>query len=35
MTKGASVNTSTGITTMQYVNTFLVSTTAQDVADEA
>lgn len=35
MTKSASVNTSTGITTVQYVNTFLVETTAQDVADEA
>jgi hypothetical protein len=35
MTKSASVNTATGITTVQYVNTFLVSTTAQDVADEA
>lgn len=35
MTKSASVNTTTGITTVQYVNTFAVETTAQDVADEA
>lgn len=35
MTKSASVNTTTGITTVQYVNTFSILTTAQDVADEA
>jgi hypothetical protein len=34
MTKAASVNTSTGITTIQYVQTIYVQTTAQDVADE-
>lgn len=35
MSKSASVNTTTGITTVQYVNTFSVETTAQDVADES
>lgn len=34
LTKTASVNTSTGITTIQYIQTFYVETTAQDVADE-
>ena len=34
LTKSASVNTSTGITTIQYIQTFYVETTAQDVADE-
>jgi hypothetical protein len=34
LTKTGSVNTSTGITTIQYVQTFYVETTAQDVADE-
>jgi hypothetical protein len=35
MSKSASVNTSTGITTVQYVVTFQIATTAQDVAAES
>ena len=34
LTKSASVNTSTGITTTQYVQRFSIKTTAQDVDDE-
>lgn len=33
--KTVSVNTSTGVSTAQYVMTFKLETTAQDVADEA
>jgi hypothetical protein len=35
MAKSANVNTSTGVTTVQYVATFYVQTTAQEVADES